>query len=831
MRVEFTYVPFPIFEPVHLSTAREKAIIGAVGAGKTIAMCADGIGTMLDQPGSRGGIFRQSVPSLRDTTELEFINLLAMPPADEEAWEEGRIKTLWDVIKENDGLRREAGHIRSITFPNGSEMHFQSLDKWTKHMGRNMAWIGIDESSEITVESYLALLTRLRQQDPLPGARRLGLDLSMWKSPRQTIVNASNPDGHNWVWQYFVNQRPTRKQVREGTYRRAFRSTSFDNPTFFDEDGNPNQYLLSLLTMPELWVRRYVLALGSDEPVLTPRGWVAIRELSVGDTVTGSDGKPIKVVAAHPQGERPLFRVTLSDGASVTCDANHRWTVGRRDQSRTHYGDLRWVTVPTSELRFGSHRDRLPLLSPVEYDVVPSLPIDPYMLGALLGDGTWSERQVELADQEGHVSAQFEHSLGDRFRRRNSGLGAWIRDPDASLRGALRALGLMGTKARTKFVPELYLRASPGERLSVLQGLMDTDGYAGVSGNSYTTISPHLADNVVELARSLGIRARRSGPGARRRYAVRLTPPVGVEIFRTPRKREAAHHSVNGTYRYVAAVEPVAAGDATCITVDSPDGLFVTRDFIVTHNCEFDTFEGQILPFDRNKHTYPYFEPPEEWERAMGFDWGMRNPAAASWWARKPGTTKWHKYREWMSHNPMNDTEKQLAITMTVHQVATAIRRLEVVNGKRENIRWRVADPAIKQRTADEGKSVFYWMTTHGLNFQLGMKDYSSRINAQIQLLVSDDLVIADTLDMTIAQYEQYRWSKLSVTRETDGPERPHKKDDHLVDSDQYLATIFVANAKIPQPLKPLTFDDEVWRQVKKQVMRNHQRWRRAGIV
>jgi hypothetical protein len=500
MRVEFPYNPFPVHVPLHLSRAREKAIIGAVGSGKTIAMCADCIGVCLEQPGTRAGVFRQSVPSLRDTTEFEFVSLLSELPVDEDAWEDGSVKTLMDVIESLDGVRREAGHIRSIVFPNYSEVHFQSLDKWQKHMGRNMAWIGIDEASEVTVDSYLGLMTRLRQKQPTPRARRMGYK---WDpdNVRQHMVLAANPDGHNWIWDYFVNYKPTRKHVEDGTVRRWFKSTTFDNPTFFDANGEPDAFIKSLLTMPELWVRRYVL-------------------------------------------------------------------------------------------------------------------------------------------------------------------------------------------------------------------------------------------------------------------------------------------------------------------------------------CEFDTFEGQILPFTRDQHVHLHFEPPEDWERAMGLDWGLRNPCAASWWARKPGTTQWKKYREWMSHNPMNELERQLSSAMTVHQVAGHLKRLEVVNGKKENIKYRVADPAIQQRTADAGKSVYYWFGTHGLHFQMGIKDYGSRINSLIQLLVSGDLTISDHCEITIAQYEQYRWSKLSVARETDGPERPHKKDDHLVDADEYLATIFVSNKELPAVLKPITLTEEIWTNVKRQVMKNHATWK-----
>lgn len=243
MEVRLQYEPFPVHVPFHLTLAREKAAFGSVGSGKTIALCADGVRHMLEWPGSLGLLARDTVPALRDSTEAEFVGLLATPPPDAPPG----TKTLWDLCTH----RRTGGHIGEITFPNGSTMLLRSLDAWTKIMSMNLSWIGVDEANEIDYDTYLALRTRLRRNDPLPYAKRLGYgwpkDISLIK---QQIALAANAHGHNWMWSHFVND------PQPGT--RFFKSSSFDNPTLFLPNGDPGPYLRHLLHMPTIWVRRMV---------------------------------------------------------------------------------------------------------------------------------------------------------------------------------------------------------------------------------------------------------------------------------------------------------------------------------------------------------------------------------------------------------------------------------------------------------------------------------------------------------------------------------------------------------------------------------------------
>jgi SNF2-related domain/LAGLIDADG-like domain/Helicase conserved C-terminal domain len=344
-----------------------------------------------------------------------------------------------------------------------------------------------------------------------------------------------------------------------------------------------------------------------DEPVLTPTGWQPIGELRVGDFVIGRDGKPTKVVGVFPQGEKPVYRVTFSDGAWTRCGIEHLWAVRTPADRRAGRG---WSILSLKQIvELGlrqpgttNRRFFVPLVTgDVLFESGNVWSVDPYLLGALLANGSLTRAPTHSGtpDQVAAFSKLLPASIVAR-RRSKCDVAFCPRDrggPNA-LREALRELGLIGTFSHTKFVPRIYLHAPPSERAALLQGLLDNDGTVSRDGMTveYNTTSPQLAEDVTFLVRSLGGVARRSSRiptytykgerlRGRRDYRIRLSLPPGLTPFRIERK--VSRFKPREKYlpaRAIDSVEPVGRALCVCIRVEAEDHLYVTRDFIVTHN-------------------------------------------------------------------------------------------------------------------------------------------------------------------------------------------------------------------------------------------------------
>lgn len=224
MRIEFKYSPIPVHQPFHRSAEKEKMMFGAMGSGKTYAICAEAIVRCLEHPGIRGIIARKTVPELRDTTETVFFDILP------------------DKLLDAGETWRTGGHYGGFRFPNGSEVHFRAIDDWKKYKSWNIGFFAADECNEFDEETYMGMRTRLRQVDP---ARE---GLAPIPPEARGSWGAANPEGHDWLWERFV---------RDGKGE-WFKSTSFDNPFL------PPDYLDHLLGYPEPWIRRYVLCQFDD---------------------------------------------------------------------------------------------------------------------------------------------------------------------------------------------------------------------------------------------------------------------------------------------------------------------------------------------------------------------------------------------------------------------------------------------------------------------------------------------------------------------------------------------------------------------------------------
>ncbi len=375
----------------------------------------------------------------------------------------------------------------------------------------------------------------------------------------------------------------------------------------------------------------------TDTPVLTPDGFRPIGSLAVGDLVIGSNGEPTPVIGVYPQGEKDIYRLTTQDGASTLCSGDHLWAVTTRDDRRR---GKPYRVLETREM-IGNlranhyHRYELPMHSAPVCFPYQRVPVDPYALGLLLGDGcltgsttsSFATADVELAWELQRLLPGLEvrpkggpdYSLGQgRSPWRGTVLAA---NP---LAAEARQLGLHGTRSTTKFVPERYLYNSANVRLAVLQGLLDTDGGPATQRGrtcrvQYTTVSSRLRDDVIFLVRSLGgVAYTRVRPAAGRKpgfaqggpvhhrhdaYIVDIRLPEGIEPFRLTRKREKYRAEGGGgrPMRFIESIEPAGTAEAVCISVAAADSLYTTEDFLLTHNTLNDSF----IILDEAQNTSP----------------------------------------------------------------------------------------------------------------------------------------------------------------------------------------------------------------------------------
>jgi hypothetical protein len=335
--------------------------------------------------------------------------------------------------------------------------------------------------------------------------------------------------------------------------------------------------------------------------VLTPGGFVAMGSLKVSDVVMTPSGRRSRIVGIFPQGREDVFRVTMADGSTTRATADHLWKIAnrrRKDQVVTTQYLREFLGRERLRTRKNKSRPLIDRMSPaVDFGSSAPLPLNAYVLGLLLSDGGLSGRNnVRFSTEDVEVLEAIRAS-GARVKR-VAGEGHC----DYHIQGlnpVIKQLGLSGTKSATKFVPRQYLKAMREDRLALLQGLLDTDGSAtaGKSTVEFCSVSKQLASDVQFLARSIGWAATMSPPsiptftykGAKKngqpRYRVSIRAGAGGPAFRIARKVAA-----NRQYRYalnrqaIVSIEPDGYEECQCIQIDDPESLYVTDDFIVTHN-------------------------------------------------------------------------------------------------------------------------------------------------------------------------------------------------------------------------------------------------------
>ena len=343
-------------------------------------------------------------------------------------------------------------------------------------------------------------------------------------------------------------------------------------------------------------------ALKTDTPILTPSGFKPIADLEVGDFVYDPEGKPVEVKAKSSVWKnRPVYRVKTSDGFEVIADENHEWL------TKKPYCKYRlWNTKDIAREKVSENRRfKIPIHKPIEHEEV-DLPIDPYLLGCWLGDGSKDNYYITCKNPEVRdwfIQQHKQHGVDITNVKKE---GYFLPSQGKSgLKGILKKLGLY----RNKHIPEVYFRGSITQRQKLLQGLIDTDGYVSEKGDvEITQKLKGLSEDIQRLLITLGVKSkiieRRAtlygkdcGPVYRQHFYYQ-------DAALLPRKMERCRNSVKRSDRYIE-VEPAGYADTVCIEVDSKDHLFLAgKGLLVTHNSLLVSVAFPTWYLGRNPHHH-----------------------------------------------------------------------------------------------------------------------------------------------------------------------------------------------------------------------------------
>lgn len=346
-----------------------------------------------------------------------------------------------------------------------------------------------------------------------------------------------------------------------------------------------------------------------DSIVMTPDGPKTMGNILPGNKVIGSNGEHINVLEIFPQGKKEMYKITFSDGSSTECCDEHLWEIINNTYSNKKKEILQLKDFKNSlKTITGQRKYKIPILSnPVNFNF-KDISIDPYTLGCLLGDGsitkgvspTFSTNDIEILEYfKLPDNYKISKCVGNNYDYRLSSI-----NKNNILTQQLEELNLLGTKSNNKFIPDLYKYNSIEVRLEILRGILDTDGDIGYHPNkscriNFNSISSLLIQDVIDIVNSLG--GTTTKPRVCRKkgdivewkgqiiksnydcFRINIILPSNINPFKLKRKVEL-YLNTTEIYRTIDKVEFVGMKEAKCILVDSKDHLYLTDNFILTHN-------------------------------------------------------------------------------------------------------------------------------------------------------------------------------------------------------------------------------------------------------
>jgi phosphate starvation-inducible protein PhoH len=363
--------------------------------------------------------------------------------------------------------------------------------------------------------------------------------------------------------------------------------------------------------------------------ILTPSGWTTMEKIKIGDYVLTPDGKKSKVCGIFPQGKKHIYEVIFHDGSKTRCCLEHLWEINapngwyRRGSGSKKIVNTQYIIdfLREKEIRKSSTNISIDLIEPIKTENI-NLPLDPYLIGCLIGDGSLTTATPKFTTKDNSILEQlsnvldeniviksckgrnYDYNLVDSLSRKNK---------FNSLTETLKDLGLQGKKSYEKIIPRTYINSGTEQKLNIIRGLMDTDGTVDYRNGtvSFSTTSEILAKQVQEIIWSLGGICKITSKiptytydgikkTGKRSYNVWITVRNPKELFTLQRKKDLCRETYDKLQyrRKIKNVNYVGEEDAQCIMIEDEKHLYITDDYIITHNTFITLYNALVDVLD-----------------------------------------------------------------------------------------------------------------------------------------------------------------------------------------------------------------------------------------
>lgn len=448
---------------------------------------------------------------------------------------------------------------------------------------------------------------------------------NFWKQEKDRCINGLKT-GSGYIPGYFYNYLNYCPILKVNSFENEsedeFAQTAAERvsgfPRFIDGDYDFYTYLNEAEKSGEHALLLGSRGKGKEAPdyqlVITPYGEKRLGDLKVGDIITGNDGKPTKVLEIFPQGIKDVYTLTLSDGRKVECGIDHLW--GLLDcKNKYHVKSLRFILENPYKYKHKksgwSYKWALPINDEVIYQNNNTLPINPYLIGCLLGDGCLKTKTPKISSKDIELIDTIRDMLPDYELKKDKTCYNYTivykGKERPEINGKKYRVNLLtkeieklqiNVNSIDKFIPEVYKYSSVEDRYELVRGLLDTDGCILNNGCiEFTNISEKLVDDLAYILRSLGIVCTKGISDRRGRVhkinnvettdkniSYRLYIKTEKPVFKLSRKLKKIQPLKSSKKVSIINIEKTGRSSCRCIMIDNDSKLFLVQDFVVTHN-------------------------------------------------------------------------------------------------------------------------------------------------------------------------------------------------------------------------------------------------------